>query len=83
MLCLCFEKLPLGWVLRGCELLGEHSLEIYLLNVSVFSQTGLWKQAFFFLSDSRLFYLMLFTLNILLGVGLHKGINWGSGRRRN
>ena len=37
VLCCAFQQLPLGWLCRFLRLLGENSLEIYLLNVSVFS----------------------------------------------
>ena len=38
-LCILFEKLPLGWLRKPLRAVGEHSLEIYLFNVSFFSLT--------------------------------------------
>ena len=71
-LCLCFEKLPLGWVRKFLCLVGENSLEIYLLNVSVFFHTELWRKVFSFGPTNRLYWLVIFGLNIICGVGLHK-----------
>lgn len=73
LLCaLCFEKLPLGLVARFFRLLGRNSLEIYLLNVSVFSQIDLLRRVVSFGPTNRLFYLLLFAVNILLGCLLHR-----------
>ena len=72
VLCVLFEKLPLGWLRRFFRLLGENSLEIYLFNVSFFAETALLQSQFGFGPSRRLYYLISFTLNILLGVGLHK-----------
>lgn len=68
---LTFDKLPLGWLRKFLRLVGENSLEIYLFNVSVFSQTELLRRFISFGPSNRLYYLMLFAINIALGVALH------------
>ena len=73
-LCFLFDKLPLGWARKFLRLVGENSLEIYLFNVSVFFHTELWRKVFSFGPSNRLYWLVIFGLNILCGVGLHKGI---------
>jgi len=73
LLCLLFEKLPLGWLRRPLRFVGEHSLEIYLFNVSFFSLTDLWHR-YLPISSPFLFWLVLFLLNFLLAALLHKGI---------
>ena len=60
--------LPGGSILG---LIGENSLEIYLLNVSVFSEIELWRKIFVFGPSNRLYWLVIFVLNVALGVGLH------------
>jgi len=67
-----FEKLPLGWLRKFLRLVGENSLEIYLLNVSVFAETELWRKVLVFGPSNRLYWLVIFILNIACGVGLHK-----------
>lgn len=67
-----FDKLPLGWMRKFLRLVGENSLEIYLFNVSVFSQVELWRKVFTFGPTNRLYWLVIFTLNIVLGVALHQ-----------
>ena len=74
VLCAAFEKLPLDWPRKFFRLVGTHSLEIYLLNVSVFSEIGLWRKIFIFGPTNRLYWLVIFALNIALGVGLHWGV---------
>ena len=69
-----FDKLPLGWLRKFLRLVGEHSLEIYLLNVSVFAETDLWRKVLVFGPSNRLYWLVIFGLNIVLGVGLHKAV---------
>ena len=69
-----FEKLPLGWLRKFLRLVGEHSLEIYLLNVSVFAETALWRKIFLFGPSNRLYWLVIFVLNIVCGVALHKEV---------
>ena len=67
MLCAVLEHL--GWLRKPLRKVGECSLEIYLLNVSVFSRTELWPIPRG--DGSRLFYLVMFPANIALGMGLH------------
>ena len=69
-----FEKLPLGCLRKFLRLVGENSLEIYLFNVSVFCETDLWRKLFAFGPTNRLYWLVIFGLNILCGVGLHRVI---------
>ena len=69
--CFLFDRLPLGWVRKFLQLVGENSLEIYLLNVSVFFHTELWRKIFAFGPSNRLYWLVSFGLNILCGMGLH------------
>ena len=72
--CVCFEKLPLGGVRKALRLVGENSLEIYLLNVSFFSQTALLQRYLDFDSGHYIFYAVTIPLNIALGVLLHRGL---------
>lgn len=72
--CFLFETLPLGWLRKFLRLAGENSLEIYLLNVSFFSEPALLDG----LADRGpvhwLYYLLMFALNLALGVLLHRGV---------
>ena len=79
-LCLAFQRLPLGWLRRFLRLVGENSLEIYLLNVSFFSQTALIRRFVSFGPSNRLYYLLSFVANIALGALLHKGVEGLRGR---
>ncbi len=74
VLSLLFEKLPLGWLRRFLRLVGENSLEIYLLNVSLFSQLDLLHALLRFGPSNRLFYLVMFSVNIALGILLHRAV---------
>ena len=69
-----FDKLPLGWLRKFLRLVGENSLEIYLFNVSVFCETDLWRKIFTFGPTNRLYWLVIFGLNIACGVALHKAV---------
>lgn len=80
-LCWCFRHLPLGALRRFLRLVGENSLEIYLLNVSAFSQVALLRNIFPFGSHTYLYYAEAFAVNILLGILLHRGIAAVSRRR--
>lgn len=82
-LCFLFDRLPLGWVRKFLRLVGENSLEIYLFNVSVFFHTELWRKVFSFGPSNRLYWLVIFGLNIACGVGLHKGIEKCRMKRKN
>ena len=75
-LCLLFEKLPVGILKKGFRIMGEHSLEIYLLNVSLFSERELLQRYLDFGSGHYIYYFITFVLNILLGVLLHRLMNW-------
>lgn len=71
-LCLCLERLPLEWLRRFLRILGENSLEIYLLNVSLFAQLAPPRDWAASGAANRLFYLLLFAANIALGVLLSR-----------
>ena len=71
-LCACFDRLPLGWLRAFLRLVGENSLEIYLLNVSLFSQVELLRRFVSFGPNNRLYYLLMFAVNIMLGWLLHR-----------
>ena len=71
--CFLFERLPLGWPRKFLRLVGENSLEIYLLNVSFFSETALLEGLTGLGPPFRLHYLLMFALNIALGVLLRRG----------
>ena len=71
-LCAAFEHLPLGWLQKPLRKIGECSLEIYLLNVSVFSEVELLRRLLSFGPDNRLYYLVSFAVNIALGMALHR-----------
>ncbi len=68
----CFHRLPLGWLRRFFRLLGAHSLEIYLLNVSLFSETELLRRFASFGPSNRLYYLLSYAANIALALLLHQ-----------
>ena len=56
--------------------IGNSSLEIYLLNVSLFSETALLRQYINFGGPTnRLYYLIVFAANILLGMLLHYALD--------
>ncbi len=80
--CLCFDKLPLGWLRKLLRLVGENSLEIYLLNVSFFAETAMLQSWFGFGPSRRLYYLIAITLNIVLGVLLHRAVEYILARRK-
>ena len=66
------------FVLEGLRLVGEHSLEIYLLNVSLFSETALLRS--WLPLGTGPYYFLAFFLNILLGILLHRGVEAGMRR---
>lgn len=80
--CWFFEHLPLGWLRRFLRCVGQNSLEIYLLNVSFFSETALLQQYIGFGPRRYLYYLITFSLNIALGVLLHRVVQAGEQARR-
>ena len=57
---------------RLLDFLGRYSLEIYLLNVSVFSLIGLWRGCLPFGGSNRLYYVIMLPLNVLLAVLLRR-----------
>ena len=62
MLALLLDRLPLGPLSLGLDFLGRRSLEIYLLNVSVFSAPA----------ESLSRCALLFAGNIALAAALHR-----------
>lgn len=80
--CMLFEKLPLGALRRALRFVGERSLEIYLLNVSVFSEIELLRRLVHFGPSNRLYFLIMFALNIALGALLHRALA-GAAEKRN
>lgn len=71
-LCWCFQHLPLGPVQKCFRLLGKHSLEIYLLNVSLFSEVELLRRLVSFGPSNRIYYLLSYAVNIALALLLHQ-----------
>ncbi len=69
-----FDRLPLGFARRALAFVGENSLEIYLLNVSFFSERDFLRRFFDPGPGHYIYYIVSFALNILLGWGLHKTI---------
>ena len=72
LLCLLFEHLPLGGLRRFLRLVGTSSLEIYLLNVSLFAELDPLQRHLSFDPRHCIYYLLAFALNILLGVCFHR-----------
>lgn len=84
----CFDRLPLGWARKFFRLLGAHSLEIYLLNVSLFSETELLRRLVSFGPSNRLYYLLSYAANIALALFLHQIVEylhkiWSNRREKN
>lgn len=72
LLCLCFERLPLGWLRAGLRWIGERSLEIYLLNATLFlALYPVLLPRFSFRWGGAVYYLLASLLNIALGGALH------------
>ena len=82
--CWCFERLPLGWLCKGLRLIGEHSLEIYLLNVSFFAERALLQRYLDFGPGHYIYYALTIPMNLLLGVLLHRAVEvlWGRVSRK-
>ena len=77
-----FDHLPLGWLRRALRLVGENSLEIYLLNVSFFSQFAFIRQFVHLPDDHRLYHLVMTLATIALGWLLHRCVAWAKARLR-
>ena len=80
VLCFLFEKLPLNWRGRCLGLGGENSLEIYLLNVSLFSELALLRRVIPTGPGNLLYFAIAIPLNIILGIALHRLVVWGRTR---
>ena len=76
------DKLPLRPLYAALRFLGENSLEIYLLNVSLFSETALLQRFFDPGPGHYVYYAAAFALNILLGWALHKTVGVAVNRLR-
>lgn len=72
--CWLFEHLPIGILRRALRFVGSNSLEIYLLNVSFFSELELLRRFVHFGPSNRLYFLIMFIVNIALGAVLHSAI---------
>lgn len=72
ILCAAFERLPLKWLQKPLRRIGECSLEIYLLNASIFTEVELLRKVVSFGPSNRLYYLIMFVVNIALGIGFHR-----------
>lgn len=59
------------------RLLGICSLEIYLLNVIITREYAALMQLFDFDERHIIYYIIVYIINILLGIGLHKGMETG------
>lgn len=78
------DQLPIRPIHAALRFVGENSLEIYLLNVSLFSETDLLRRFFDPGPNHYIYYAVSFTLNIFLGWALHKavGLTVGTLRRK-
>ena len=74
--CWLFEKLPLAVPRKILRFIGNNSLEIYLLNVSVFCELDLLRRFVHFGPSNRLYFLVMFIVNIALGAALHRGVEY-------
>ena len=72
LLCLLFDRLPLGMFRRLLRLIGDCSLEIYLLNVSFFAEITLLQQWLSLENRPNLYHLIAVPVNLALGILLHK-----------
>lgn len=87
LLCLCFERLPLSGVRAVLRWIGERSLEIYLLNATLFLAVYPYLLPLFtFRWGGVVYYLLASLLNIALGGALHwalerAGKAWTARRR--
>ena len=74
-LALCLERLPLGWLSALLERIGQNSLEIYLLNVSLFVPFQALPQGWPL--PAPVYYLLSILANIALGCLLHRLVEGG------
>lgn len=72
--CWLFEKLPFGAIRRGLRFIGNNSLEIYLFNVSIFCELDILRRFVHFGPSNRMYFLVMFIVNIALGAALHRAI---------
>ncbi len=76
------DRLPLGWLRTALRFVGEHSLEIYLLNVSFFSETEFLRRFFDPGPGHYIYYAALYALNILSGWALHEALSFAGKKLR-
>lgn len=74
ILSIIMEHLPLGLVRRGLRQVGNSSLEIYLLNATLFIQTTLLRKLIRFGPSNRLYFLIIIIINILMGIGFNRPV---------
>ncbi len=72
--CALFRRLPLGALRRFLRLVGERSLEIYLLNVTLFAQPTPLRRYLDVGPGHWVYYLCVFAANILCAALLHRVI---------
>jgi len=81
LLCWCFARLPLGGLGKLLRLLGDASLEIYLLNVTLFASAAPaaqeWLLPLALPGGMALYYLVTIPVNLALGVLFHRGMERG------
>lgn len=68
------EKVLKGPVSKGLAVIGEASLEIYLINASFFIALHPVVNGFTRVRQFYLYYLMVFVVNIAVGALVHKGL---------
>lgn len=71
------DRLQWNWLHRPLRLLGECSLEIYLLNVIITREFGILAPLFDFDSKHIVYYVIVYAVNLFLGIVLHRGIEAG------
>lgn len=77
LLCLVFQFLPLGGLRAALRWIGERSLEIYLLNATLFLAIYPYLLPLFsFRWGGAVYYLLASLLNIALGGLLHWALQW-------
>lgn len=81
LLCWCFDRLPPAGLRSLLRRVGESSLEIYLLNVSLFAAAAPAAQEWLLPLDlpggMALYYLVTIPLNIALGMLFHRALAAG------
>lgn len=71
------DRLHWNWLHRPLRLLGTCSLEIYLLNVIITREFEVLAPLFDFDQKHIVYYIIVYAINLFLGIVLHKGIEAG------